>query len=251
MPRHVNINNEDLRRLHLEEGKAVSEIAAYFKCDGGTIRARLTKLGIFRREYASYKPGEKCSVETCDRPVDTKHLCQMHYQRLLKSGTTTARRLCSPDDPIRVRLAGRYTVTPAGCWEWNAAKNNKGYGQLNYQGRRLLAHRLSYESHNGPIPDGLILRHTCDNPPCINPKHLIVGTLVDNSRDMDERGRRVPTWRKGAAVPTAKLTEQQVREIRAKYIPIKYGTVRLGKEYGVSQALIHNIIKRKAWAWLT
>lgn len=75
------------------------------------------------------------------------------------------------------------------CWEWQAANNGLGYGQLNFRGKRWSAHRLSYEAHYGPIPPGRVVRHRCDNRACVRPDHLEVGTHADNSRDMIQRGR--------------------------------------------------------------
>ena len=71
------------------------------------------------------------------------------------------------------------------CWEWQAYTDKNGYGQ--FQSRS--AHRCSYSMCNGDIPDGLIVRHKCDNPPCVNPNHLLLGTTADNVRDRDSRGR--------------------------------------------------------------
>lgn len=160
------------------------------------------------------------------------------------------RKASLPSDSITDRFQGRYTISASGCWEWTAAKNNKGYGQLNVQNKRMLVHRLSYEVHNGPIPDGLVVRHKCDNPSCINPEHLEVGTHKDNMQDMIKRNRG--NWKpvKGSAVSVSKLTEDQVIEIRARYVRITCGTTFLAKEYGVSSTVIHNIIRGKAWAWL-
>lgn len=77
----------------------------------------------------------------------------------------------------------------AGCWEWVGAKLVRGYGHLSHEGKYLLAHRVSYELHNGPIPDGLLVLHSCDNPACVRPDHLWVGTPKQNTEDMHKKGR--------------------------------------------------------------
>jgi hypothetical protein len=76
------------------------------------------------------------------------------------------------------------------CWIWTAYKNKKGYGQINSDGYNMKkAHRVSYEMHNGNIPDGLIVCHSCDNPSCVNPQHLWLGTDLQNAQDRDTKGR--------------------------------------------------------------
>ena len=75
------------------------------------------------------------------------------------------------------------------CWPWNGVCDQHGYGRIHFMSSKVKAHRVSYEMMNGPIPDGLLVRHTCDNPNCVNPKHLCVGTQKDNMRDASDRGR--------------------------------------------------------------
>src|SRR3990167_5547725 len=77
------------------------------------------------------------------------------------------------------------------CWRWTGGKNNMGYGRIRkgFQASHLLAHRVSWDIHNGSIPSGMLVLHKCDNPECTNPKHLFLGTFSDNSRDMYLKGR--------------------------------------------------------------
>ena len=98
------------------------------------------------------------------------------------------------------------------CWEWKGSLSTKGYGRINYKGKKILAHRASWILHNGPIPEALLVCHTCDNPKCTKFSHLFLGTTKDNVQDMMKKKRnRFPF---GEKVSLAKLKVEQVVQIK-------------------------------------
>jgi hypothetical protein len=143
-----------------------------------------------------------------------------------------------------------------GCWLWTGATyTSTGYGQITIKKRPYGAHRISYLLHFGTIPDKLFVCHHCDNPLCINPSHLFLGTHADNMRDMNSKGRNGMTLHPELALygeqqKGAKLTNSQVREIRKIYDQGDIGTRPLAHQYGVSRSCIQFIIQRKSWTRL-
>ena len=125
------------------------------------------------------------------------------------------------------------------CWEWTACKSSDGYGsfKLNYQ--NLGAHRVAYTLAKGEIPEGLIVRHTCDNPVCCNPDHLILGTLAQNNADRQERNRQA----KGKQNGKSKLTEEQAMEIYNSSL----SHYELSKLYNISKRNVSSIKCKKIW----
>lgn len=100
--------------------------------------------------------------------------------------------------PFLLRFWVRVAGVRRGCWEWRGATDPDGYGVLRYQRSRMRAHRVSWQLANGPVPKGLHVLHSCDNPPCVNPDHLFLGTHQDNVRDRDQKKRgKVPIRRAG------------------------------------------------------
>lgn len=140
----------------------------------------------------------------------------------------------------------RVIKTQSGCWGWSLKVGNHGYGVFSFGGKKMMAHRFSYEMHVGYIPDGLCVLHKCDNKSCSNPKHLFLGTLEDNNKDMWSKGRG-KTWKtpSGEKCPTSKLRDAQVRKIKANSSDLT--RVALAAMYGVSLSCIKSIRSGKTW----
>lgn len=140
-------------------------------------------------------------------------------------------------------------VDKESCWIWTGYTLGKGgYGAIKHNNQRLLVHRVSYELHIGIIPAGLFVLHKCDNPPCVNPNHLFLGTNQDNMIDMVEKGRNKP--RRGETNNKVKLTEAKVREIRQLYATGETSQRKLARRYGVGQPCIKDIVNKVTWSWL-
>jgi hypothetical protein len=140
---------------------------------------------------------------------------------------------------LKLTLMNRAYQSESGCWVWKGSKR-KGYGLMWRDGQATSAHRVCYEAFKGPIPKGMVVRHSCDNPSCINPGHLDLGTQAENVADREARGRRDV---KGEQVGTAKLTEANVLEIRSSEV----SGVKLAKKFGVHPTTISFIKSRKTW----
>jgi len=131
------------------------------------------------------------------------------------------------------------------CWEWSAAKNCGGYGVFWRNGRMELAHRVSWEIHIGPIPDGMCACHNCDNPCCVNPNHLFLGTKADNNSDKDAKGRRRDAV--GDNNGQSKLKNPEAIDIYNS----RESTALLSEKYGISEVSVRNIRSGRLWSRIT
>lgn len=130
------------------------------------------------------------------------------------------------------------------CWLFLGHKDKDGYGRFSV-GHDLTvgAHRFSYELFKGPIPKDIFVCHSCDNPSCINPKHLWLGTCKDNLLDRDKKGRGLTGERNGRA----KLNWGKIKKIRKLYKTGNYSSIELSKKYKVSKPAILDIIHCRHW----
>ncbi len=188
-------------------------------------------------------------MKTCVKCNSEKDNSLFHKDNLRPDGLFPYCKECrrTSSKPFVVRtvdiVLSSYVVSSSGCWEWTGTIMQKeDYGIACHRGKRQRAHRLSYMYHKGQIPEGLLICHTCDNPPCINPDHLYAGTPKDNSSDMVSKGRQ--NRPKGEDSARAKLTAVQVVEIRSdtrKHKPI-------AKDYGIAVSTVSSIKQRTNWS---
>jgi hypothetical protein len=155
----------------------------------------------------------------CPKPTVGRGLCRNHYQRWWKAQGGSAK---NAPPVVRDSMANgsvaaflSHVEKTDHCWIWTGATNGNGYGVLRWRGRdNQRAHRISYVIHLGPIPEGLILRHACDNPPCVRPDHLQPGTNADNVADKVARGRARGSGLFGVRHHQSKLNDEAVRALR-------------------------------------
>lgn len=184
-----------------------------------------------------------CTVDGCTKKSNARGLCKTHYYRWRKNGHT------GPTDRTHGPLEERFwrkveKTTPDACWVWTANKLPSGYGVigLGKLGRRqVLAHRVSYELHYGPIAPRMFVLHSCDNPSCVNPAHLRQGTPQDNMLDMIAKGRKVVPF--GSDHFCARLDAEKVREIRTS----TETNVALAERFGVNPSAISNVRNGVTW----
>jgi len=161
---------------------------------------------------------------------------------------------------FKEKLQDKYQIDVNGCWIWTGDKNKKGYGRLTVQSnnikKKVRAHRVSYEVYNGPIPQGMLVCHSCDIPSCINPQHLWLGTAKENAADCKAKGRlghrgapRGPRGPRGPmerSVGRGTLTQEDVDIIRKKYSEgSSYKDLALA--YNTSAKYIYRVCARLVW----
>lgn len=155
--------------------------------------------------------------------------------------------------------------TSGDCWVWTDNRFRRGYGKISIGNKQRRAHRVAWELTNGPIPDGLLVCHSCDNPPCVRPDHLFLGTTEHNVQDRVEKGRTAMAekhgrhthperYRAGSSRPgreaennsNARLTWEQVREIRTLAAQ-GWPNTHIARQFAVTPARIGQIVRGQGW----
>ncbi len=153
-------------------------------------------------------------------------------------------RHCIRPDPLDRFWEKVNKLGPDDCWEWQAARTHDGYGEFGLDGAIVKAHRFAYKMFVGQIPDGQIICHHCDNPPCCNPNHLFLGTDLINNHDMMSKGRNVVL--RGVNNGFAKLNDNLVREIKQCLLDgMKQRDIAI--QFRISKGTVSGIAKNRTW----
>jgi hypothetical protein len=198
-----------------------------------------------------------CCVEGCGKETYHKGLrkrgdgvsskyCRVHYRWITERGTL------EPGSKARLPLEQRFwrKVEIKGedeCWMWLGGKNPKGYGGIGaggVDGKRVLAHRLSYQMFYGPIPKGAMILHECDNPSCVNPRHLRHGTGSENIKEAYDKGRKFVPCNFGENNPRSKLTLEQAKFIKSNP---QLGNKQIADMFGLSPNCIRGVRIGRTW----
>lgn len=175
----------------------------------------------------------RCKVDGCTGKHLARGFCSKHYQRFTKHGDPNKAVYHRGDE--QANIWGR-AKKENGCWNWNGYKIKTGYGRVHFRGKRTLAHRAAWELTHGKIPAGKHVLHKCDNPSCINPEHLFLGSHVDNMNDRLLKERTA-----------SKLTKRDVILIRS--CP-GFSHKRWANLLNVSVTAIAQIRRKETWAWV-
>lgn len=187
----------------------------------------------------------KCSVEGCENQFVARGYCGAHYMAERRSNPQFS--IERPRGSLEERFFRKVQKTES-CWLWTGNKRRLGYGSIQEGGKgspTLSAHRLSYRIHKGEIPEGMVVMHSCDNPSCVNPDHLSVGTYKENTADMIAKGRKRTVAPLGVGNGKAKLNESLVQYIRQN--PHK-SHAALARELGVGANAIRGVRIGRTWS---
>jgi len=226
LERSIELDPDQLQRLYLEDHKSPQIIADELGVTRRIVLGNLERLGIYeaKRTYGGedhWMRGKTQSQESIEKAKKTRK------ERGLRYGPEPR--------VIEERFWPKIEKTNS-CWNWMANKNNHGYGMVLYGDRKRLAHRISWELHNGKIPKGLCVLHKCDNPACVNPDHLFLGTIRDNYEDMVKKGRHPPPSNQFRQIPKAEV--ERIRELYQE----GYSQIALVRMFGLHRSTISGYV---------
>jgi hypothetical protein len=198
------------------------------------------------------KEKQSCSIENCENKYAAKGFCQKHYNNNKNHGDPLAGKNSQNKAGTKEYIYENSEIDINNCWLWKRSKI-KGYGKSDFKGKTIKAHRLSYLTFVGEIPNNLHVLHNCDNPVCVNPKHLFLGTNQDNMNDKVNKNRQA----KGEDNGSSKLVQKKVNEIRtlwsaelaerAKGKDFQLTQKELAKRFRVDRTTINRIINNRIW----
>ena len=194
-----------------------------------------------------------CSVPSCNNPSAKRGWCNGHYLRWYRHGDLRETEPIGEAEPIMHTLEtigplfwDQTETMPDGCIRWTGATTTAGYGRIQFSRKEWYAHRLAWTLTYGEIPAGMEICHRCDVPGCVNPDHLFLGNHTENMRDARRKGRLAT----GDRHPGAKLTADEVREVRARRMAGET-TTSLAAAFGATTATISRITTGQAYRNVT
>jgi hypothetical protein len=190
-----------------------------------------------------------CTVENCSNKVVSKGLCDKHRIRLKRHGNLhfTKKYYFETLEEAFFEIMGNLPESDK-CIIWKGRLDRKGYGTLSVKSIKMKAHRFSYQKYIGEISEGLCVCHSCDNPSCVNPKHLWLGTSQENIMDKISKGRDIdPPKLLGELNYNSRFNEETIKLIRKEHKESKTSFTDLARRYGVTRCAISLIVKRKTW----
>lgn len=183
------------------------------------------------RIYGTMHPCHTCGTPFRLQPSSNRRFCSQRCWYAFKVA-----------EPVEDRF-WRLVQKSEGCWIWTGGSSSAGYGRFAIHAHQMVgAHRFSYALVHGPIPDGLFICHTCDNPPCVRPDHLFAGTPQENSTDCVQKQRRPDQRGKGT-----KLTRERADEIKRR-VSEGASQANVAREYGISPSHVSRIMSGHLWA---
>jgi HNH endonuclease len=194
------------------------------------------------KKHSLTAPCEACAVLFHPRP----NLVKIGRGRFCSSACSNTMKMGTPEERF-----WRNVIKSDGCWTYKST-GQRGYGKLHVEGKHLRAHRFSWELHFGKIPLGMLVCHKCDNPSCVRPDHLFMGTSADNTADMLAKGRYVAPIRtnnpRGELHHNSKITNADAQCIKALWAKGGMRQADIGAMFGISQTSVYYIVSGRNWA---